>query len=134
MGEQANLLTSSIVDGVCDGGEAGDRRTAQKGRFILLSTLHSSLLSFSWETDSQIADHPAVTSPLCSRPGSTLISPASGRKLLLWLQCGHFFLSLSSERGDKGNTTLPERRRRAGLLAGDRGVVWRDVTTSQIWR
>lgn len=51
MGEQANLLTSSIVDWLGDGREAGDKGKVPKQRFIWLSPLHSSLLSVSWEAD-----------------------------------------------------------------------------------
>lgn len=61
MGEQANLLTFSIVDWLSDGREAGDKRKVQKERFIWLPTLHSSLLSFSWETDYGLLDYPDVS-------------------------------------------------------------------------
>lgn len=69
--EQANLFFPSFVDWLCNGREAGDKRKVQKERFIWLSALHSCLLSFSWEADSELLpDYPNVCDSLCQHSSS----------------------------------------------------------------
>lgn len=83
MVEQANLLTSPIVDWLSDGREAGDKRKVQKERFIWLSPLpHSPSLGrqtiaaagLSWRLLFSILPRRSAALCLCLRPGPALNS------------------------------------------------------------
>lgn len=80
MVEQANLLTSSIVDWLGDGREAGDKRKVEKERFIWLSPLpcttsprrRTIAAGLSWPLLFSISLH-SITPPVSWR----LLSPRS---------------------------------------------------------
>lgn len=83
MVEQANLLTSPIVDWLSDGREAGDKRKVQKERFIWLSPLPRSpslgrqtiaAAGLSWRLLFSISPRRSAALCLCLRPGPALNS------------------------------------------------------------